>query len=287
MPTSSLRLIFLTAVLALGGCASASHNPQDPFESFNRGVFKFNDAVDKAVAKPVAKGYKAFFPAPARMMVSNFFSNLGDVIVAANDLLQFKVVQAIGDLGRVVVNTTVGMYGLVDVATHVGLKKHNEDFGQTLGHWGIGNGPYLVLPFLGPSTVRDGIGDYADSYLGVSKNVDDVPARNQLMAGDMLDARARLLDKEELLNDAMIDRYSFIRETYLQYRLNLVYDGNPPRKKYDDEEDDNGADNAPAKDTHVSRLSVDPETSLASQYTDTPRSANAYRMWVSQENWKF
>lgn len=246
MPTSLLRLLLLTAVLALGGCASASHNPQDPFETFNRGVFKFNDAVDKAVAKPVAKGYKAVVPAPARMMVSNFFSNLGDVIVAANDLLQFKVVQAIGDLGRVVVNTTVGIYGLVDVATHVGLKKHNEDFGQTLGRWGVGNGPYLVLPFLGPSTVRDGIGDYADSYLGVSKNVDDVPARNQLMAGDMLDVRTRLLDKEEVLDEAMIDRYSFIRETYLQYRLNLVYDGNPPRKKYDDEEDDNGPDNAPA-----------------------------------------
>ncbi len=247
MPTSSFRLFLLLASLVLGGCASASHNPQDPFEAFNRGVFQFNDVVDKAVVKPVARTYNTLFPAPGRMMVSNFFSNLDDVVVAANDLLQLKVVRAIADVGRIVVNSTAGLYGLVDVASRVGLKKHNEDFGQTLGYWGVGNGPYLVLPILGPSTVRDGIGDYADSYLGPSKNVDDVVARNQLLAGDMLDTRARLLDKESVLGEAMIDRYSFIRDSYLQYRLNRVYDGNPPRKKYDDEEyDDEPPEKAPS-----------------------------------------
>jgi phospholipid-binding lipoprotein MlaA len=174
------------------------------------------------------------------MMATNFFSNLDDVVVAVNDLLQFKVIRAVADVGRIVVNTTIGLYGLVDVASHVGLQKHNEDFGQTLGFWGVGNGPYLVLPILGPSTVRDGIGVYSDSYLGVSKNVDDVEARNQLLAGDMLDARARLLHKEDVLGDAMLDRYSFIRDAYLQHRLNSVYDGNPPRRKYDDEESDDG-----------------------------------------------
>lgn len=267
MSTFVFRWFLFSASLLLGGCASPSHNPQDPFESFNRGVYRFNDTVDKAVVKPVAKGYNALMPAPVRMMASSFFSNLNDVVVAVNDLLQFKVVRAASDCGRIFVNSTVGLFGLVDVASRVGLEKHNEDFGLTLGVWGVGNGPYLVLPFLGPSTVRDGIGDYADSYLGPSKNIDNVVKRNELLAGDMLNTRARLLINESVLDQAMIDPYSFIRDAYLQRRLNRVYDGNPPHKKYEDEEDSDPLDKSSIKDNRGSGLSAVPEEARASMQT--------------------
>lgn len=226
----------LSAILYLGGCASPSHNPQDPLESFNRGMFKFNETVDKTVIKPVAKGYRAVMPPPGRMMVSNFFANLDDVLTAVNNLLQFKPLQALKDCGRVLVNSTVGLYGLVDVASHVGLEKHKEDFGQTLGVWGIGSGPYLVLPVMGPSSFRDGIGEYVDTLTGVPGHVDNISDRNQLYIGDLIDTRVRLLDKESVLDTAVIDRYAFIRDAYLQRRLSQVYDGYPPRKKYDDED---------------------------------------------------
>lgn len=230
-------MLFLLASVALGGCASSSHNPKDPFEPFNRGMYKFNDTVDRAVVKPAAKGYKAVVPPPGRMMLSNFFSNLNDVIVTINDLLQFKVKQAASDAGRVVVNTTVGMLGLADVASHVGMEKHNEDFGQTLGHWGMGSGPYLVLPLFGPSSVRDGVGLYADSRASMMRKVKRVDTRNQAMAVNLLDKRAALLDQEHMLDEAAVDRYAFIRDAYLQHRQSLVYDGNPPRQKYDDDEE--------------------------------------------------
>lgn len=238
----SIPYFCLFSTLALGGCASSSHNPKDPFESYNRGMYQINDAVDKAVVKPLAKGYDAVVPPPGRMMLSNFFSNLNDVIVAVNDLLQFKVVQAVSDTGRIVVNTTVGLFGIADVASAVGLKKHNEDFGQTLGYWGIGSGPYVVLPLFGPSSVRDSVGLYADSRTGVIRKVNNVPARNEAIAVNLLGQRASLLSDEKVLDEAAIDRYSFIRDAYLQHRQNEVYDGNPPRQKYDDDEEDSKPD---------------------------------------------
>lgn len=232
----------------LGGCASTGHNPKDPFESFNRGVYQFNDTLDKAVVKPVAKGYNTVVPEPGRMMLSNFFSNLNDVVVLANDLLQFKVVQAVSDTGRIVVNTTFGLFGVADVATAIGLKKHNEDFGQTLGYWGIGSGPYLVLPLLGPSSVRDSVGLYVDSRTSVMRKIKHVDTRNEVYATKLLGERAALLDQENLLDEAAIDRYTFIRDAYLQHRQSLVYDGNPPREKYDDEEDDSKPDKGSSND---------------------------------------
>ena len=231
-----IRFFLLLASLALGGCASTHHNPADPFEPFNRGVYKFNDVLDKAVVKPAAKGYNAVMPAPGKMMVSNFFSNLDDVVVTINDLLQIKVVRAASDGGRILVNSTIGLYGLVDVASRVGMEKHHEDFGQTLGYWGIGSGPYLVIPLLGPSSVRDGLGLYADSRSGVLRRIKYVDFRNQLYATDMLSKRTRLLSQEKVLDEAMIDQYSFIRDAYLQRRRSLIYDGNPPREKFDDDE---------------------------------------------------
>ncbi|MDR2195435.1 MAG: VacJ family lipoprotein [Gallionellaceae bacterium] len=232
----SIRLPFLFVVLLLSGCATT--NPQDPLEPFNRSMYKVNDTLDQAVAKPLAEGYNTIMPAPGKTAVNNFFSNLDDIVVTVNDVLQFKMKQAASDAGRLTLNTTVGLLGLIDVATPIGLEKHNEDFGQTLGFWGVTSGPYLVLPVLGPSSFRDGIGDYADSFLGVWHQVDDISARNSLTGADMLHRRANLLGADTLLDDAALDPYSFMRNAYLLRRQNLVYDGEPPRQKYEDDYED-------------------------------------------------
>lgn len=229
---SLLWPITLFALLILSGCSST--NPKDPYEGFNRGVYKFNDALDRTIVKPVAKGYKAVMPDPGQKMVHNFFSNIDDIFVTANDLLQFKFEQAIHDFTRVWVNTIFGVFGLFDVA-HT-LEKHNEDFGQTLGYWGVGSGSYIVLPFLGSSSVRDGVGLGVDSYYGLIENMQDIPLRNTLYATDKLDQRVQLLDAEEVIDGAIVDRYSFIRDAYLMRRRSLVYDGDPPREKYDEDE---------------------------------------------------
>src|SRR5574340_101768 len=232
---NAIRIFLVLAAISLTGCASThTKNPADPLESFNRGVYQFNDAVDKAIAKPVAQGYNAVMPVPGKVMVSNFFSNLDDVIVTANDLLQFKFAQAASDGARFLFNTTFGVFGLFDVTSR--LEKHNEDFGQTLGYWGMGNGPYLVLPLLGPSTVRDGVGLYADSRPSKIRHVDHMRTRNQLYLTNAINRRAQLLDQEKVLDEAALDRYEFIRDAYLLRRQSLVYDGNPPREKYEEEE---------------------------------------------------
>lgn len=237
MPLMRISLLF--ASLLLTGCGSINPstytNQKDPFESLNRGVYKFNDTLDRAVVKPVARGYVAAVPDPARTMVSNFFSNLDDVVVTANDLLQLKFRQAASDGCRVIFNSTFGLFGLIDIAYR--LPKHNEDFGQTLGYWGIPSGPYLVLPVLGPSSIRDGTGLYADSFVSVISNTKHVPTRNSAWAMKGLNTRANLLEQEKVLDDAIIDRYSFLRDAYLMRRQSLVYDGSPPRQKYDDDEE--------------------------------------------------
>lgn len=243
---SIFRLLLLLVGLTLGGCASTHHNPQDPFESFNRGMYQFNDAVDKAVMKPVAQGYKAAVPSPVRTGVTNFFSNLDDVRVTLNDLLQFKFVQGLLDFERFIFNSTFGICGLIDVSTSMGLEKHDEDFGQTLGRWGIGSGPYLVLPFFGPSSIRDGIGLYADTQTSMLREVDHIPTRNELYATTAVNTRANMLDQEKILDEAVIDRYAFIRDAYLQHRQSEVYDGNPPRKKFDEDDNGDSSDKAPA-----------------------------------------
>ena len=226
---ASLIGVQLVLVLHLTGCASAQ-NPNDPFEPFNRGVYKFNDTVDKAVLKPVAQAYDFVMPTQLRIMAGNFISNLDDVVVTFNDVLQLKFSQAASDGSRVIFNTTFGVLGLFDVASS--LEKHHEDFGQTLGHWGVGSGPYLVLPFLGPSTLRDAPSLYVDAITGVEGHVDNVRARNQYYLASFIHKRASLLDEEKVLDEAAIDRYAFIRDAYLLRRKNQVYDVNPPREKY-------------------------------------------------------
>lgn len=256
---NAIRTILIITALVLSGCASnRAGNPADPLEPMNRSIYKFNDVVDKAIVKPVARGYKAVMPNVGRIMVSNFFSNLDDVVVTANDLLQFKLVQGFSDGMRFVVNSTLGVFGLIDVASTGVLKKHDEDFGQTLGKWGVGNGPYLVLPILGPSTLRDSVGLYIDGYPSPIYQLKDMRTRNQAYMARGINRRAQLLDQEKILDEAMIDPYQFMRDAYLLHRKSQVYDGNPPRPKYN-YDDDTGDDDAlpspapgtpsPAKDT--------------------------------------
>ncbi|MDP2805688.1 MAG: VacJ family lipoprotein [Gallionellaceae bacterium] len=227
--------LILFSIFLISGCASTPNaDPKDPYENFNRSVYKFNDAFDRNLLKPVAKGYDTVTPTIVRKMINNFFSNIEDVGITLNDLLQLKFKQAASDGSRVLFNTTFGLLGLINVTER--LEKHNEDFGQTLGYWGVQSGPYLVLPFFGPSSIRDGVGLAGDSYTGVITNLQDVSTRNSLYVTDKVNLRANLLETEKTMDDAS-DRYAFMRDFYMARRQNLVYDGDPPREKYIDEED--------------------------------------------------
>ena len=237
-PLSHLRAAVLCGALSLsllGGCASTG-NPRDPLEPINRAVYTFNDGVDALFVKPFAEFYRVIVPDFARTGVSNFFSNINDVIVAANSLLQGKLKQAGSDVARLLVNSTVGVLGLFDVATGMGLEKHNEDFGQTLGYWGIGDGPYLVLPFLGPSSARDAVGWVGDIYAWPITYVQDDSTRYILAGVRFVTLRADLLEASRILETAALDPYAFVRDAYLQRRRNLVYYGKPPPDE-DDIED--------------------------------------------------
>jgi len=221
----------------LAGCATSGGNPADPLERVNRAVFAFNDGADKYMLTPVAKGYRAVLPGFLRTGISNFFSNLEDVWVSVNDVLQGKFQEGLEDITRVIFNSTFGIAGIFDFASDVGLPKRTEDFGQTLGWWGVGSGPYVVIPLLGPSTVRDGFGLLVDGRADlVYRGIDDVPLRNSVYATRAISNRANLLDASSVLEQAALDRYAFVRDAWLQRRRNLVYDGNPPRER--DESDD-------------------------------------------------
>jgi len=196
-------------------------------------MYSFNDTVDNLVIKPVATGYSAVLPDPIERGVSNFFSNLDDITVIINDLLQFKFSQALDDMGRFALNSTVGFAGIFDVAGYAGHEKHNEDFGQTLGVWGVDSGSYVVLPFFGPRTTRDTVGLVADIYTDPVTYLDDTSARNALVALQVIDTRANLLGVKTVLKEAAIDEYIYVRDAYLQRRQNLVYDGNPPEEEFD------------------------------------------------------
>ncbi len=213
---------------ALTGCAT-NGDPSDPLEPMNRGIHSFNEAVDKAVIKPVAVGYEKVLPGPAKTGIRNFFSNLGDITIVANDVLQLKLEQGTSDLLRLAINSTIGFFGLLDVSSEMGLRKHEEDFGQTLGRWGVGTGPYLVLPFLGPSDFRDTAGYVVDTeYTDVVRKYHDVSTRNPTLALRLISRRAELLDAQATVETAALDNYEFTRDFYLERRRSLVYDGKPP-----------------------------------------------------------
>ena len=256
--------------LALVGCASTGGpvNPKDPWEPYNRSMYKFNDAVDKAVLKPVAQGYGTAMPEFGKTMVTNFFSNLDDILVTINDVLQFKFSQAASDGTRVLFNSTFGLLGFFNVAS--GLEKHNEDFGQTLGYWGVGPGPYVVLPFFGPRTVRDSFGLAVDSFASPVRLISSVPIRNELYVTRTVDTRTGLLDNEKVLDEAAMDRYAFIRDGYLQQRRSLIYDGNPPREKFNDEEDSDILNKSPSGESQEGAQPIVTSTPASSLVTTEP-----------------
>jgi phospholipid-binding lipoprotein MlaA len=226
------RLTVVTAIAALTGCASTG-NPRDPVEGFNRAMFSFNEGVDSVVFRPVASGYDAITPDPVKTGISNFFANIGDLWIGFNNLIQGKPAAAVEDVGRVAFNSTFGLLGLIDIATPMGLVKHDEDFGQTLGRWGVGSGAYVVWPFIGSRTVRDTVGFVVDSAADPVLNLDHVPTRNSLYALRFIELRAELLPADKVVEEAALDKYSYIRDAYLQRRRSLIHDGNAPREADD------------------------------------------------------
>lgn len=229
----ALLLCSLISLTMLGGCASTG-NPRDPIEPLNRGVYQFNDALDKVLLKPAAEVYRGVLPQFVRTSVSNIFSNINDVIVALNNLLQGKFIDSVSDVGRIAVNSTIGVLGIFDVATHFGLEKHDEDFGQTLGYWGIGDGPYLVLPFFGPRNLRDTVGLFVDYKTDPITYIDPTRDRNIVQGVRIVNRRSELLETSKILETAALDPYEFVRDAYIQRRRNLVHDGSPPPDKDND-----------------------------------------------------
>ena len=235
-------LLFITFLLS-SGCATIEGpaNPDDPFESFNRSMFQFNDTVDKYAFKPVAQGYNFIMPSFASKGVSNFFSNVDDIVVFFNQLLQFKFAEAASTSARLVFNTTFGLLGLIDVATHMELPKYNEDFGQTLAVWGVASGPYVVLPFIGPRTIRDSAGLAVDwTFFDPVFNRQTLQQSLITLTVKYVDIRAGLLKASNIIDETVPDRYSFVRDAWLLRRQFLIYDGNPPEEFSDEElfEDD-------------------------------------------------
>lgn len=238
---------------ALAGCVTLPPNsqrsPQDPWESFNRGVYKFNDALDRAIAKPVARVYVRVVPETIRIGVTNFFSNLETPTVMVNDALQGKFLASLNDLSRFVMNTTLGLGGILDPASDAGLAHNDEDFGQTLGRWGVHPGPFLEIPFLGPSDLRDAPARAVDTYSNPREYIKNSWIKYGLYLPDFTDRRARLLSLDDTLKNTF-DPYAFVRDAYLQRRAYLVADG----KVSDEALVDPGADDpAPAPDTSTKR----------------------------------
>lgn len=227
------RTVLLGVALALSGCATGS-NPRDPLENYNRAMFSFNDKLDQVVLKPAATAYENVLPSFVQTGVGNFFGNIGDVWTAVNNLLQGKLENGMTDIMRVAVNSTMGFLGVLDIGSEAGLAKHKEDFGQTLGVWGLESGPYVVLPVFGSSTVRDTAALPVDLSADLWSYKDPVNVRNIGIGVRLVDQRAALLGASSLIEDAALDKYEFTRDAYLQRRQSLVQDG---RTKADAEDD--------------------------------------------------
>lgn len=222
----------IAGALALSGCAAfRAAAPGDPLEPVNRGIYSFNNTFDHYLFKPIAKGYDAVVPVPVKTGVSNVFQNAADAQSMVSDVLQLKGQKFNDDFGRVMINTTIGLGGIFDLATPMGIERGNEDLGQTLGYWGLGAGPYLVIPFLGPSSLRDAAARYPEGLYDPVSLVSSVPVRNSLMSARVVDARVGLFPAEALMNQAALDRYTFLRSAYLQRRQSLVLDGKRPKEE--------------------------------------------------------
>ena len=215
--------IVVLVIFQVSGCATQAN--QDPLENFNRAIYKFNDVADGAIVKPISKGYKNIAPTFVIKGVNNFFNNIRDVVTVINELLQGKIEYAANDTGRILVNSTIGLLGFVDVHSMNGGERRKEDFGQTLGYWGVDQGAYLVLPFIGPSTTRDAVGFVTDTLaFDPISYINNVRGRNQVRILQFIDARTELLNASAIMDEASLDPYAFQRDAYLQYREALVKD---------------------------------------------------------------
>jgi len=226
------QVLTLLALAFVSGCASMKgDDPRDPWEGVNRGVYKFNEKFDDYLARPVARTYVKVLHQEIRTRIGNFFGNLADPFIGVNNFLQGKFEDGVNDWARFAFNSTFGLLGIHDVASEWGYEKHNEDFGQTFGRWGAGPGPYLILPLLGSSTLRDGVGTGVDMYLDPMGEIRPINLRNSLIVVRATNVRADLLEASRILEEAALDKYVFQRDAYLQRRRSLIYDGRPPREK--------------------------------------------------------
>ncbi len=224
-------LLGLGMLLLLQACATVkSADARDPWEPMNRSIYQFNDAVDTIAIKPAAQLYVKVLPSMVRTGVSNFLGNLGDVWSMANSAMQLKGQATVETFMRININTFIGLAGFLDVASEMGIEKRREDFGQTLGHWGVASGPYLVLPLFGPSTLRDAVAFPVDMQGNVTQRLNDEATRYSLLAVRLVDTRSGLLKTVDVIKAASLDPYSFVRDAYLQKRQNDIYDGNPPSR---------------------------------------------------------
>lgn len=225
------KILAISLVLLLQACATVKNaDVRDPWESMNRSVYNFNEVLDNIAIQPAAKAYNAVLPSPVRTGIHNFVGNLGDVWTLANTALQLKLQASAETFMRITVNTVFGLGGVLDVATEMRLEKRKEDFGQTLGYWGVKPGPYVVLPILGPSTVRDALATPIDMQGDVTQQFNDQATRSVLTVTRILDVRSGLLESLDVIKAAALDPYSFVRDAYLQKRENDVHDGNPPAR---------------------------------------------------------
>ena len=229
-PRALAALLLAASALGLGGCATvANPNPRDPWESFNRGSYQFNESLDRVLLKPVATLYRHKVPPLVRTGVSNFFGNLGDGWSAVNSLLQFHLQDAEENLARFQLNTMFGLFGIFDIASDVNIERHSEDFGQTLGRWGVPAGPFLMLPFLGPSTVRDAAALPVDYHFDLARQIGNDTGQDLVWGLRAVDKRANLLRVGNVLEEAALDKYSFTRDAYLQRRRAEIYDRDDER----------------------------------------------------------
>jgi len=265
-----VAVAFVLGIFVLSGCSTRLANPDDPLESYNRTMFGFNETVDQAVVRPVAEAYDKVTPLPVRHGVGNFFGNMGDLWIGGNNLLQGKFVDGLSDLTRFAINSTAGILGFFDVASELDLPKHDEDFGQTLGRWGVGEGAYFVVPFFGPRTLRDAIVLPVDMYGDNVWGIGDVPTRNAMTALRLVHARANLLGIDKTLEEGTLDKYSYARDFYLQQRRYKVFDGNPPPEDIEF----NGAALPPGHATDVAARTAVNQLQLVRVGADVPGAAN-------------